>query len=71
MGKKLVIGTVVGAVAGLVAGVLTAPKSGRETRGDIKKKATELKGKADKASENTKKQLDELKDKFKEKDGKK
>ncbi|HEX7484206.1 MAG TPA: YtxH domain-containing protein, partial [Candidatus Saccharimonadales bacterium] len=36
----------VGAAAGLVAGMLTAPKSGKETRADIKAKAAELKGEA-------------------------
>lgn len=46
MGKKLALGAVVGAVAGVVAGVLMAPKSGKETRGDIKKTATNLKEKA-------------------------
>lgn len=35
--------TVVGAAAvGFVAGILTAPKSGKETRADIKKKAGEV-----------------------------
>lgn len=47
MGKKFAIGAVIGAVAGVVAGVLTAPKSGKETRADIKTKATELKTKAE------------------------
>ena len=37
--KKMVITTVVAAAAGYVAGILTAPKSGRETRQDIKDKA--------------------------------
>ncbi len=46
MGKKLALGAVVGAVAGVVAGVLMAPKSGKETRGDIKKTADNLKKKA-------------------------
>ena len=46
MSKKLAIGAIVGAIAGLAAGVLTAPKSGRETRDDIKKKAEEMKDKA-------------------------
>lgn len=40
---RFVLGTIVGAVAGVVAGLLTAPKSGRETRADLKEKATELK----------------------------
>lgn len=34
--KKLAIGTIVAAAAGYVAGILTAPKSGKETRKDIK-----------------------------------
>ncbi len=34
--KRFAIGTVVAAAAGYVAGVLTAPKSGKETRKDIK-----------------------------------
>ena len=38
---KIVIGTALAAAAGYVAGLLTAPKSGKETRQDIKDKATE------------------------------
>ena len=34
--KKFAIGTVLAAAAGYVAGILTAPKSGKETRQDIK-----------------------------------
>jgi gas vesicle protein len=34
--KKFAIGAVVAAAAGYVAGILTAPKSGKETREDIK-----------------------------------
>ena len=41
--RKFVLGALFGAVAGVVAGVLTAPKSGKETRADLKKKANELK----------------------------
>lgn len=41
--KKLAIGIVVAAAAGYVAGVLTAPKSGRETRQDIKDVAVKTK----------------------------
>ncbi len=40
---KFAVGTIFGAVVGLVAGVLTAPKSGKETRADLKSKAEELK----------------------------
>ena len=34
--KKVAVGTLLAAAAGYVAGILTAPKSGKETRGDIK-----------------------------------
>lgn len=34
--KRVAIGSSIAAVAGYIAGVLTAPKSGRETRDDIK-----------------------------------
>ncbi|MFZ1249305.1 MAG: YtxH domain-containing protein [Candidatus Saccharimonadales bacterium] len=38
---KLALGAVLTAIAGYVAGLLTAPKSGKETREDIKVKANE------------------------------
>jgi len=44
--SKLAIGAVVGAAAGVVAGILTAPKSGRETREDIRQKASDVKDQA-------------------------
>lgn len=34
--KRIAVGTVVAAAAGYIAGILTAPKSGKETRRDIK-----------------------------------
>lgn len=37
--KKFAIGAVLAAAAGYVAGILTAPKSGKETRKDIKNAA--------------------------------
>lgn len=40
--NKVVIGALVGAVAGFVAGLLTAPKSGKETRADIDAKTREV-----------------------------
>lgn len=43
---KIAIGALVGAAAGFVAGLVTAPKSGKETRADIAKKAQELKHEA-------------------------
>ena len=45
MAKKgrFLLGALVGIVAGVVAGVLSAPKSGKETREDLKDKANEYK----------------------------
>lgn len=37
-GGVFVLGAALGAVAGAVAGILTAPKSGAETRKDLEKK---------------------------------
>lgn len=51
--KKLL--TVIGAAAaGLAAGILMAPKSGKETREDLKKKAQEYKDVAEKKTEQAK-----------------
>lgn len=49
MGKKgnVALGTVIAAGVGYVAGILTAPKSGRETRKDIRKKAQQAKADAE------------------------
>lgn len=41
--SKLAIGAILGAAVGIAAGILTAPKSGKETRQDIKRKAEEVK----------------------------
>src|SRR5690606_30628232 len=47
-----VVNTIVAAAAGFAAGILLAPKSGKETREEIKEKAREAKGRMDeKASE--------------------
>jgi gas vesicle protein len=46
--KKWAIGAVVAGVAGYVAGILTAPKSGKETRKDIKSTAIKVKTEAEK-----------------------
>lgn len=43
---KFALGTLFGAAAGLLAGILTAPKSGKETRADLKIKAEVIKGEA-------------------------
>jgi gas vesicle protein len=39
--KRLAIGTLVAGAAGYIAGILTAPKSGKATRTDIKNKTDE------------------------------
>jgi gas vesicle protein len=39
--KKVAIGAAISAAVGYLAGILTAPKSGKETRADIKNKAVE------------------------------
>ena len=44
---KVALGTAVAAGAGYLVGVLTAPKSGRETRQDIRKKAQQAKTEAE------------------------
>src|SRR5665213_1460936 len=46
--KRLAIGSSVAAVAGYVAGVLTAPKSGKQTRDDIKVAAENSRTEAEK-----------------------
>jgi gas vesicle protein len=40
---KFALGALFGAAAGVITGFLTAPKSGKETRADIKRKAGEVK----------------------------
>ena len=39
--KKFALGAALTALAGYIAGILTAPKSGKETREDVKNKAVE------------------------------
>ncbi len=46
--KQLAIGTVFAAVGGYLAGVLTAPKSGKQTRKQIKDKAIKARSDAEK-----------------------
>ncbi len=42
--RKIALGSAVAGAAGYLAGILTAPKSGKETRADITDKAEDLKG---------------------------
>ena len=46
-GKNVVAAVILGAAAGYVAGILTAPKSGKETRQDIKNTADKYKSEAE------------------------
>ncbi|HSX33851.1 MAG TPA: YtxH domain-containing protein [Candidatus Saccharimonadales bacterium] len=46
--KKFAVGTVLAAAAGYLAGILTAPKSGKETRKDIKDAAVHTYSEAEK-----------------------
>jgi len=46
--KKVALGAAISAAVGYVAGILTAPKSGKETRKDIKDKAVETYAMAEK-----------------------
>ena len=47
-GKKVAAGALLAGVVGYAVGVLTAPKSGKETRQDIKNAATKAKTEAEK-----------------------
>lgn len=44
--SKLALGAIIGAAVGMATGILTAPKSGKETREGIRNKALETKDKA-------------------------
>lgn len=58
--KGIAIGGAVAAVAGYVAGVLTAPKSGKETRGDIKDAADRTRVEAEKELKQLHTELDKV-----------
>ncbi len=58
--KKVAIGSAVAAVAGYVAGILTAPKSGKQTRGDIKDAADKGLAEAEKDLKKAQAELDKI-----------
>lgn len=66
-GKKFGLGILIGAIAGVVTGILAAPKSGKETREDIKKKAHEVKGSAERKLKDAHKELGKISDDVKAK----
>lgn len=59
-GRKFAIGALVAGVAGYLAGILTAPKSGKETRNDIKDVALRTKAEAEKSLKALHSELNEL-----------
>lgn len=67
--KKFAIGAMIAAVAGYIAGILTAPKSGRETREDIKDTAQKGVAEAEKQLKALHTELNKLVDQTKEKAG--
>src|ERR1041385_1928715 len=60
--KKFAIGAVLAAAAGYVAGILTAPKSGKETRQDIKDTAVRTYNAAEKELKSLHTELNTLMD---------
>ena len=67
--KKMAVGAAVAAAAGYVAGILTAPKSGKETRQDIKDAAAKTKDEAEKQVKKLHDEIDDLASKAKSKAG--
>lgn len=58
--SKIVIATAVAAAGGYVAGILTAPKSGKQTRKDISKKASKAKTEGEKQLKNLHSELSDV-----------
>lgn len=59
-GRRIAIGALLAGAIGYVAGILTAPKSGEETREDIAEKASELKGESIEQLQDLRDELDGL-----------
>jgi gas vesicle protein len=58
--KKWAIGTIFAAIAGFTAGILTAPKSGKETRKDIREVTLKSLAETEKQLKNLHDQLSEI-----------
>jgi gas vesicle protein len=73
-GKGLAVGAVIGAIAGVITGILFAPKSGKETRQDIKdgasKASDKLQVEAAKVQKEAKQLITKVEKIAKEKSGK-
>jgi gas vesicle protein len=68
--KKWAIGAAVAGVVGYVAGILTAPKSGKETRQDIKSTAAKVKRETEKKLKTAHSDLNRVIEEVKDKGGK-
>lgn len=60
IGKIIAFGTLISAGVGYLAGILTAPKSGKETRKDIVKNASRMRIKSEKQLKQTHSELVDL-----------
>ena len=58
--KRLAVGSVVAGAVGYVAGILTAPKSGKETRSDVRNAAVKAKAEAERRLKALHSELDGL-----------
>ena len=67
--KKFAVGAIIAAAAGYVAGILTAPKSGKETREDIKDTAVRTYNAAEKELKTLHTELNKLMDEANKKAG--
>lgn len=56
--NQFTLGVITGMAAGVIAGILTAPKSGKETRTDLKKHAEDMR---DTAQTDIESRIDEVK----------
>lgn len=65
--RKVAVGAVIAAAAGYVAGILTAPKSGKETRKDIQTATLKAKSEAEKKLKELHSELGDLIDQGKSK----
>ena len=64
--KTAAVSTLIGGTIGALSGVLLAPKSGKDTREDIKEKMNDIKIKTIDQSENLKNNVKEAKNKIKD-----
>ncbi len=68
--RNVALGTLLFALAGYIAGLLTAPKSGKETRRDVQRQAQKAKLEAEKTLKNLHSELSAMITKGKSKAGK-